>query len=201
MAGLQRRIDELTTENASLKSESKGRRIKLREATTELESLRGRVASLTSEVDGLKTRAEANPASADDRVQALEAQIKARDVKDAFAGVKLAPGIKVDQVFKFFDVDPNGLDLATLKVDDLAKGWREAAPGLFESTTETVEAAPGGAKGQSLDLGHLVGRGGRDTGLKSVTYTRAEVAQAGWQQKRPELVEALKAGTAQLAEG
>jgi predicted nuclease with TOPRIM domain len=198
IASLQSRIADLTNETAQLKSENKDRRIKLRDLRTEIESVRKAAETATAEAEALRAKAGADPASADDRVKALEAQLKARDVRDAFSAVELAPGIKVEQVFKFFDVDPNTVDVT--KAVELAKGWREAAPGLFKQAAETVAVAPGGATGQALDLGHLAGRGSRDKDARTVTYTRAEVAQAGWQHRRPELVQALKDGSATLYE-
>jgi hypothetical protein len=178
IASLQSRIADLTNETAQLKSENKDRRIKLRDLRTEIESVRKAAETATAEAEALRAKAGADPASADDRVKALEAQLKARDVRDAFSAVELAPGIKVEQVFKFFDVDPNTVDVT--KAVELAKGWREAAPGLFKPAAETVAVAPGGAKGQTLDLGHLAGRGSRDKDAGSFTVRKGDLQSPEW---------------------
>lgn len=209
ISSLQTRINDLQGENATLKAENKDRRLKLRDRSAEVETIKAQIADLTKERDALKASLDSAPATADERVKALEAQIRHRDVRDAFRSAPLAPGIKIDQIFKFFDVDPATVDMT--KAEELVKGWREAAPGLFRTSDDgqsqtQAQAAPGGAtQGQggrsALDLTHLAGRGGRDNGPQPATYTRAEVAQAGWETQRPELAAALKAGTAKLVQG
>jgi hypothetical protein len=179
---LNSRVAELERSLAETRAEAKKHRLAKRQMEQDLAKIADAYESLEKEFEGLQAEVENDPVTADERVQALEKQLKTRDVQDAFRDAGLADGIKFEQVLKFFDVDPLAVD--TTKASELLKGWREAAPGLFkQADAAKAEAAPRGAtqgQAQGLDLSHLAGRGGRDTSPGSFQVRKSDLTNPEW---------------------
>ncbi len=155
---LQKRVEELTSENTSLKSENKDRRIKGRTHATELDTLRAQVVTLTTERDALRTKAEAGPTEKDATIADLTGQIRSRDHRDAFASVdsfegavdpktgkapkhKLADGVTIDALWQLTGYKAEG---ETPKAEAVTKKLGEAVtahPFLFVAADPAADAA------------------------------------------------------------
>lgn len=170
IASLQKRIDELTGENASLKAENKDRRIKAKKGSEELDDLRKQVETLAAERDTFKTKAEASPGEHAAKIAELEGQIRQRDHRDAFSSVKefesggkkytLHPKASIDAVWKQIGYTPEGETPDGKAVAEQFGRALEAHPYLFAeadaagaaqrpTTVQSREAGPGAGKGSS----------------------------------------------------
>lgn len=96
IASLQKRIDELTSENATIKQEAKSRRLKGKSLQEELDGLKTQVDSLTKERDTLKAAATAQPHELQSTIDTLRSQIRERDHKDAFKRLAKDAGAKTE---------------------------------------------------------------------------------------------------------
>ncbi len=155
---LQKRVEELTSENTSLKSENKDRRIKGRSHATELDTLRAQVVTLTTERDALRTKAEAGPTEKDATIADLTGQLRSRDHRDAFAAVgafdgpldaktgkntkhKLADGVTIDALWQLTSYKAEG---ETPSAQTIAKTLGDAVtahPFLFAAVDPAADAA------------------------------------------------------------
>ena len=195
---LNRRVSELTNENASLKAEAKGRRVKGRELTGELETLRAQLAEATKELDRYK--ATTNDTAA--KIKELETKLRATEVEKKFSGFtsELAPGVTLDKLFRVGGFDPSADGADAIDPAEWLANVKSTDAYLFKPAGETPAVAAGAAKRPALSVETPAGRGAHDASARRVTYTRADVARPDWQQTRPELVEALKRGTAEFVE-
>ncbi len=188
IANLQKRLEELTTENASLKSENKDRRVKTRKATEELDQLKKDMGTLTTERDTLKTSAEAKPGELQARIGELEGQIRTRDHRDAFGAVKefevskdgkptkytLRDGVNVDSLWKQLDYKAEGETPDAKAISERLGQAVMAHPFLF---SEVAATAPGGATRPTLIASREAGPGG-GKGTESPTVTAASRTMA-----------------------
>jgi hypothetical protein len=177
-AGLAKRIEELSAENASLKSENKDRRIRNKAAATELDQLKAQLATITADRDTHKATATALPGEKDAQIADLTGKLLARDHRDAFAAVKdfdgpvdpttgkapkhkLADGVTIDALWQLAKYKAEG---ATPDAQTVAKTLGEAAkahPFLFSTVDTAADAAarpivvaareggPGAGKGET----------------------------------------------------
>lgn len=201
IADLNRRISELTNELATTRAESKQRRLKLRDALAENEQLKTQLDETLDAAEQWKSQAEASPGEHADRLKALEAENKGLKLRGKFGDLKLSPGLELDDVMGLMKFDPSQVDLETFDPEATVKAWREAKPGLFAGdAAASGKPAPDGAKRPALTLKveTPTARGVPDRTVSRVTYSREELKRSNWQQTRPELVEALRAGTAEL---
>src|SRR4051812_29852182 len=84
----QKQITDLLAQVAQLNAEGKTRRIENKRLKGELETATGQVATLTTERDGFKAKAESGPTEHTAKIAELEGQLLSRDHTDAFAGVR-----------------------------------------------------------------------------------------------------------------
>jgi TolA-binding protein len=157
---LQKRIDDLTGENASLKSENISRRKALKETKSAFEKLQAEHGQATKERDDYKGKAEAGPTELTSKIADLEGKLRSRDHRDAFSAVKdfevlgqdgnpskfkLREGVTIEALMKLTDYKAEGetpdAKAVTTRLGDAMK----ANPGLFEAAGETPTHAPGGA--------------------------------------------------------
>ena len=201
-------ITELTNELATTRAEAKDKRIKGKQATVkldealkELENVRKQVDAAHLERDSFKDKLNASPHEYAVKLKDLENQIKTRDIKDLFSPLKekLADGISLEDLFKIHEFNLDEVDSASIKVDELAKTWRDAKPGLFKTEGDpsaAADAAKAVAKAP-LRVSEAAGRGGRDTS-SPLTYRKSDVQTPGWDVKNKSLAEAIGNGTATL---
>lgn len=189
---LQSRINELQTENATIKAEAKDRRLKGRALSTEMETLRKQVTDLTAERDQVRQKAEAGPTEFTARIAELEGQLRTRDHRDAFAGVRefevagadgkparytLADGVKIDAVWQLSGYKPEGETPDGKAVSGRFAEALSAHPFLFKpATVETTTPAPGGATRPITLSGREAGPGGR-TSTSNNTLPPSAAAQ------------------------
>jgi hypothetical protein len=178
---LQRQIDSLTSENATLKGEAKDRRIAGKRLKAELETARGQLASLTTERDAaLKGRDEAAKALADSpsewqrKFTELQGQVVRRDHRDAWAkalGDQLADKVSPEDVWsKIPDFKAEG-DLPSAEaIAERAKAVREAAPYLFKPA-ETAGQAAAGAATEPITTGRREAGPGAGRGVETRPQT------------------------------
>ncbi len=132
----------------------------------------------------------------------MQAKLRGRDVADKFAEHlnDLAEGVTPAKAFKAAGFDPTSEEAEKADPAELVARLRESDGYLFKPAGATPAADPRGSTAEKppLVLGGTQGRGLPDKGSRQTTYTAAEVAKYGWQKSRPELVAALKDGTAVL---
>ncbi len=189
IANLQKRLEELTTENASLKAENKDRRVKTRKATEELDQLKKDLGTLTTERDTLKTSAEAKPGELQAKIGELEGQIRTRDHRDAFASVgefavvgtdgksrnmKLADGVKIDAVWQLTQYKAEGETPDAKAISERLGQAVTAHPFLF---SEVAAPGPGGPT-RPITLNARESGPGGGKGTESPTVTAASRTMA-----------------------
>lgn len=192
------RIAELTAKLDATTRESIRRKKALREAETELETLRKSAADLATERDGLKVKADATPDEHAARVKALETELRGLKIAGKLGSLatSLAEGVTLDDAFKVLGFDPGTADPDKLNADELATTWRTAKPGLFKSAASGGSNGQSGQQRQALKVETPVGRGGPDKGGDSFRVTRENASDALWmQQNQANLAAAVKAGT------
>jgi hypothetical protein len=189
-AGLAKRIEELSAENASLKSENKDRRIRNKAAATELETLRTKLATVSADFDAVKKTATALPAEKDATIADLTGKLRSRDHRDAFAAVgtfdgpvdpktgkapkhKLADGVSIDAVWQLAGYKPDG---ETPSAQTVAARLGEAAkahPFLFATVDTAADAAA-----RSITVTAREGGPGVDKGSSSAALLASSTASA-----------------------
>jgi hypothetical protein len=189
-AGLAKRVEELSAENASLKAENRDRRIRNKAATTELEDLRAQVKLVETERDGFKTTATALPGEKDATIASLTGKLLARDHRDAFAAVKdfdgvvdpktgktpkykLADGVTIDALWQLSQYKAEGAtpdaQAVTTKLGEAAK----AHPFLFATVDTAADAAA-----RSIAVSAREGGPGVDKGASSATLLASSTDSA-----------------------
>jgi cell division septum initiation protein DivIVA len=105
---LNKRIEDLTTENAAIKQEVITRRKAAQGVKKDAESLKEQVDALTAEWDKWRTQAEATPAETAKRIKELEGQVKRAGVKERFQEIAsgLAEKVNLDVLFNNVGFDP-----------------------------------------------------------------------------------------------
>jgi len=163
IASLQRRVDDLTAQNATLSAEAKDRRIAGKKLKAELEALKATHGQLAKDFDELKGKATAAPSEKDAKIAELEGKLLARDHKDAFAGVAefkvkgqdgqeadytLRKGVSVEALWTNLQYKAEGETPDAAKISGLLAGAVATHPYLFEpKPAQAAEGAPGGANG------------------------------------------------------
>jgi FtsZ-binding cell division protein ZapB len=202
IGSLQKRIDELTGENATLKSEAKDRRIAGKKLKEQLDALQKEHEKAVQERDGFKAKAEAAPGEKDAEIGRLQGEIRTRDHKDAFAGVKelkikakdekgqdiedtytFNDGVKVEDVWGKAGYAPEGDVPDAAKITELYGKAREAAPYLFAK--KAADAATHGS-GDPTNPGRTSAvRQGPGAGRGIDTTMSAETAVSASHGNRP----------------
>ncbi len=200
VASLNEQISRLQRENADLRAENSRRRKAQKTASEERDRFRTDLEAVTRERDQLKGNPDEQAATIAD----LRAQLAARDRRDEWRGAidgKLADKVSVDEVMAKAGYKPDGKALTAEQITELVGKAREAAPYLFKAEGQEPSDAPNGATNAGrLSQGPGGSQGSPDKSSSRVTYTKDEVSRPGWQQARPELVEALQKGSATLVE-
>jgi hypothetical protein len=188
-AGLAKRIEELSAENASLKSENKDRRIRNKAAATELETLRAKVVTLTTDRDGLQKTATALPAEKDATIADLTGRLRSRDHRDAFAAARpidvptgdkglttkygLAKGVKIEDLWQLTAYKVDG---ETPSAETVAKVLGEAVKShgyLFAPVDTAADAAS-----RSIVVSAREGGPGADKGSTSAALQASSTGSA-----------------------
>lgn len=192
ITSLQQRINELQTENATIKAEAKDRRLKAKGLTGELETLRKQVTDLTAERDQVRQKAEAGPTEFTARIAELEGQLRTRDHRDAFSGVKdfetvgpdgkpakyrLNDGVKPEAIWQLTGYKAEGETPDAATVTTRYAEALQAHPYLFAAASpETGTTAPGGATRPITVQPRESGPGGR-TSMSNNTLPPSATAQ------------------------
>lgn len=198
---LNKRIEELTTENAAIKQEVITRRKAAQGAKKDAESLKEQVDALAAERDKWKQQAEATPAETAKRIKELEGQVKRAGVKEKFAEVAsgLAEKVNLDVLFNNVGFDPTSEGSEQANTSELVAAWRESHPYLFKAPSESLSqgAGPDGPKRPPLTPSVPTGRGAPDLNGGFFTVSRSrEASDSNWmRQNQAKLAEAAKQGT------
>lgn len=197
---LNQRLAALEREKAQLQAALRQARLERRAAVEERDGLRAEVRKLEADRDGWKEKAEAAPSDYQKQVAELEGKIRDRDYRDGFRSEAIKAGVRPEAVDDLYQLSgltppPDGeLDPAKLaeflSAAKSSRGWAFGAtspepPGQWDST----QGPPPGS-----------GRSVSAPPATPVRYTRNDINFPGWQQARPELVEALARGTATFAD-
>jgi FtsZ-binding cell division protein ZapB len=157
IADLQKRINELTTENASLKTEAKGRRHKNKSLQEEVDGLKAQVASLATERDGLKAAATAQPHELQTKIDELQGKLRDRDHRDKFRELAKAKGVTqekaLDDLWQLSGYKPDADEIDEPKLT-------AAITSALAGRDWLKAAAPDGANGQPPGGGTQSPQGG-----------------------------------------
>ena len=93
ISSLQKRVDELTSENASLKTEAKQRRLKAKSLAEENDQFRSLLEEVQTDRDGLKAKADAKPGELQAELDRLKGEIRTRDHRDVFTRLAKDSGV------------------------------------------------------------------------------------------------------------
>lgn len=154
-----------------------------------------------------------SPDDKDRRIAELQGEIATGAHRRAFDGVKLAEGATLDDLWTKLEYKAEG-DAPTA---DQVAAMLESAPRYLLAPAEGASSAPSTARASTPPAGATQpasqapiapasrgafggSRGVRDLSPAAVSYTRDEIRAPGWEQKRPELVAALSAGTARRSD-
>lgn len=202
IASLQRRIDELTGENATLKSEAKNRRIAGKKAGQELADLRKDHDALVKDRDSWKGKAEAAPSDLAEKVKQLEGQIRDGKHRSAFAKAAEAAGVEpkaVEDLWTLSGYKAEADEPDAPSIERAIAGAKEARPYLFRPAGEGQGEGQGQPAKEPLKLKVPVdnSRGsGQGAGPTAFRVTSANLQDLGWMQANAARInEARAAGT------
>ncbi len=177
IASLQKRIDELTAENATLRSEAKDRRLKGKALREENEQYARALEDLAAERDKYKAAIEAKPGELQATVDELRGRLRDRDHRDRFqtlarkAGV--AEGKALDDLWQLSGYKPESDDIDESKITAAigtaleGRDWLKAAPAPEGTNgkggqTAAKQTAPAAAH-ETRSAGPGASRGGSAT--------------------------------------
>ena len=160
ISSLQKRVDQLTDENASLKSEAKDRRLKAKALQTQLDEVKGQITTLTTDRDGLKAKADAKPGELQAELDRLKGEIRTRDHRDVFTRLAKDSGVTQPKALEDLwslsgykaESDTADEKQITAVITSALQGrdWLKAAPLVDTSKTKVADAAtpPGPGQGR-----------------------------------------------------
>jgi hypothetical protein len=199
IASLNQRVSELTNEVATLRAESKNRRLARKEALAEVDALKAQLAAVEAERDKLATSTGSGDTAK--RIAELEAEVRRRDHRDVWSKAldgKLHEKASIEDVWAKTGYTPGEAVPSPETIEGMVGKALEAAPYLFATDQSGSERSTNGTAAKATPPPPGTGRAAPGTSAGRVTYTRADITQPGWQQSRPELVEALQKGAAVL---
>jgi hypothetical protein len=172
----------------------------LTEAASKKEALEAEVSDLRSKLG--------TPDEKDKLVADLRGQIRQRDFRDAFKAEAAKAGVKpehAEKLLKLSDLAPpdEGEIGPELFAGYLASAKTADAWAFGEPTSGAAPVNGGNSQGTQPPASQPPPGAGRSASAPSVgqvRYTSADINTPGWQQSRPELVAALKSGTAVRAD-
>src|SRR4051812_1518353 len=181
---MQKRIDELTGELATVRAEAKDRRIKSKAFKDEAEALRATVATLTTERDTFKAQAQAQPGELKAEIDLYKGKLRDRDHKDKFRDLAKAAGVNesaIEDAYQLSGYKPEADAIDEAKITAVitqtlqGRDWLKAAPAQ-------------GANGQSGASGTQTGQG-----AGQATLPQGPGANRGGQAGNDDLDKALEA--------
>jgi FtsZ-binding cell division protein ZapB len=196
---LNRRIEELMTENASLKAEAKDRRISGKKLKSEVEKLTKECETLAGERDTYKTKAEAKPGELSAKIQELEGFIRTGKHKSEFVeavkrgGLEGASKQEIDDLWTLSGYKPEGDEPDPAKLDALIASQKESRPHLFRKV-ETADPLAGGQPPKpklTLPIDNSRG-GGSGGGPQAFKVSSAQIQDLGWMQKNAAAIKTAK---------
>jgi hypothetical protein len=156
ISSLQKRIDDLTTDNATIRAEAKNRRLKGKTLSEELDAARAQIVTLTSERDGLMTAAKAQPHELQAQVDEYRAKLRDRDHRDKFKQLATAAGVTQDKALddlwslSGYRPEQDAIDetkiTAAITSTLSGRDWLKAAPALVDANGQPTEAGKAAAE-------------------------------------------------------
>jgi hypothetical protein len=178
------------------------------QAAAEWESTLG---DLEQRIEATEQYATMPPDEKDKSIADLRRQLATRDRRDEWAkavGDRLAPGVPLEDLWAKAEYEPGDDPADEATITEAVGKARDRAPYLFKPDADAAGDTQGGADAPRATatpaprpvVSSGGGQGAPDRTPRRVTYTRAEVKTPGWQHKRPELAEAMTAGTAVMVD-
>ncbi len=199
ISSLNQRVTELTNEVATLRAESKDRRLARKAALAEVTELKAKLAEVQAERDKLATSTGSGDTAK--RIAELESEVRRRDHREAWSKAlegKLHEKASIDDVWAKTAYEPGEAVPTPDVIEGLVGKAKDLAPYLFAPENASPERGTNGTAARATTPPPGTGRAAPGTSAGRVTYTREDITQPGWQQSRPELVEALQRGAAVL---
>lgn len=210
---LNRRITELEQRAVKLQAAVTQARHEGKDLRARSSSLEEQVQHLTSDRDGWKQKAESGPQELQARIAELEGQVRQRDHRDAFRQAATTSGVSpafVDDLYTLSGLKPGDAPAQPGEFAEFFAAAQTSRPWAFGASPPPGQSGtptPSGQNGASQGVGLQgtspppgAGRSASSAPANGVRYTASEVRKPGWQQARPELVEALQKGTAIFVE-
>ncbi len=188
----------------------------LRQAQAKITELEKAQAELAKERESLA----AKPVELEKQVSALQAALRSRDHRDAFAqviGPELQDGVPVEDIWAKIGFDPSAVEAVPTpdQIAALVAPAREKAAYLFRSAqsdpaassaTPASQGTPPSGAYQARPVTQTspppgAGRAPSAQAVARVRYSEKEVQVPGWQTKNPALAEALREGRADCIDG
>lgn len=204
-----RDLEELTAKYQAARTQARHESKDLRVRVTALDE---EVKSLSAQRDTWKARAESAPSEQSARIVELERQLATRDHRDMFRSEAMGAGVNpsfIDDLYVLSGLKPGDSPVQSGSFAEFLEVAKTSRPWAFGSqpSGQNGVSQPSGQNGiaQAIGLGATAsppgaGRSASAAPVNGVRYTAQEVRQPGWQQARPELVEALQRGTAVFVE-
>jgi FtsZ-binding cell division protein ZapB len=200
---LNRRIEELQGENATLKAEAKDRRISGKKLKAQLEQVTKERDGLTTDRDGWKTKAEAKSPELTTKIQELEGIIRTGKHRSAFNEAAARNGLEgaskqvLDDLWSLSGYKAEGEEPDQAKLDALIVQQKEARPHLFQKAAPAEETPTAPPAKPKLQLPLDNSRGGQpNAGPQAFKVNSANLQDLGWMTKNAAALKAAKeAGT------
>jgi|SRR6185503_6463917 len=212
LAAQSKRIEELTAELSTVRSEAKTRRVANKKLAEEIATLKGSVANLTKERDEFKGKAESNPTELQAKLDAALGQIRDRTHRDAIQGLyddselDLSKSVPIDTLLKLIDYKAEG-DAPDLKAIKAKVTAAQAANPFLKGqhgtgSQEAAGAAQNGKPRLDTGLGDAGSRGGHDTTARVMRVRRSEMQDPDFMRRNTKAIaEASAAGNFTIVDG
>lgn len=195
---LLKRISELERSLADANSEAKKRRLKHRDDSKELETLRAERETWTKERDALKS----SPTEWQAKYEKIESELRARDHRDVWQkaiGSELNEKVTLEKVWAEIQYKVGENIPSESEIKAQARAARDAAPYLFRQPSEAGTPAPAGAQPQPKATSHVpfdASRGAPDTGTSRFKVLRSDMQNASYMMTHSkQIADASRKGT------
>lgn len=163
---LQKEINRLTSENATLRTEAKSRRLKGKTLSEEVDGLKAQVDALAKERDNLKATVTAQPGELQQTIERLQSEIRTRDHKEAFKRLAKAAGVTQDKALDdLWQVSGYKAEADQVDEPKLTAAITAALAGRdYLKATSAPDGANGNGAGASQQTPHGGDNGNRQPG-------------------------------------
>jgi hypothetical protein len=200
---LNTRISDLTLQVATLSTEAKKRRLELRAEQHAHAETKAAHATLATERDTWKGKAEADPPALQAKLDETLGQLRARDHRDAWreaVGAHLNDGATVEDIWAKIQYTPGEKIPTPAEITEQVKAAQSAAPYLFKPgsipTNGQHRPTAGPITPPPLTAPIVPSRGAPDTAARRFEIRKSQSRDPAWMKQNYDAIsEARQAGT------